>query len=121
MPGDVRACQKKSSEAPHAPLSPMPVVSHVLIALVYAVIAGAVAIGLPFLVPQLDSRGAVEIGAVIILVAALVHLASAHLRRGDAEAAEIDAVRTGYAELKQELNRARDEARRVYNAIRAAT
>ncbi len=99
----------------------MPAVSHILIALVYAVVAGAVAVGLPLLVPALDARSAVEIGALIILVSALVHLASAHLRRGDAEAAEIDAVRTGYAELKQELNRARDEARRVYDAIRAAT
>jgi cyclic-di-GMP phosphodiesterase TipF (flagellum assembly factor) len=99
----------------------MPVVSHVLIALGYAIVAGAVAVGLPFLVPALDARGAVEIGAVIILVSALVHLASAHLRRGEAEAAEIDAVRTGYAELRHELTRARDEARRVYDAIRHAT
>lgn len=99
----------------------MPVVSHVLIALGYAVVAGAVAVGLPFLIPQLDARGAVEIGAVIILVSALVHLASAHLRRGEAEAAEIDGIRTGYGELRHELNRARDEARRVYDAIRAAT
>jgi cyclic-di-GMP phosphodiesterase TipF (flagellum assembly factor) len=99
----------------------MPVVSHVLIAVGYAIVAGAVAVGLPLLVPALDARGAVEIAAVIILVSALVHLASAHLRRGEAEAAEIDAVRTGYAELRHELNRARDEARRVYDAIRAAT
>lgn len=99
----------------------MPVVSHVLIALGYAIVAGAVAVGLPFLVPALDARGAVEIGAVIILVSALVHLASAHLRRGEAEAAELDAVRTGYAELRHELTRARDEARRVYDAIRHAT
>ncbi len=99
----------------------MPVISHVLIALGYAVVAGAVTIILPTLVPQLEARGAVEVGAVIILVSALVHLASARLRRGDSEAAELDSIRTGYGELRHELARARDEARRVYDAIRAAT
>ncbi len=99
----------------------MPVISHVLIALGYAVIAGAVTVALPYLIPQLDTRGAVEIGAVIILVAALVHLASARLRRGDEEAQDIDAVRTGYGELRHELARARDEARQIYEAIRTVT
>ena len=99
----------------------MPVISHVLIALGYAVIAGAVTVALPHMIPQLDTRGAVEIGAVIILVAALVHLASARLRRGDEEAQDIDAVRTGYGELRHELARARDEARQIYEAIRTVT
>ena len=99
----------------------MPVISHVLIALGYAVIAGAITVALPFMIPQIDVRGAVEIGAIIILVAALVHLASARLRRGDAEAAEIDAVRSGYGELRHELERARNEARQIYDAIRTIT
>lgn len=97
----------------------MPVVSHVLIALGYAVIAGAVAIGLPLL-SSVDARVGVELGGVIILVAALVHLASARLRRDHAEAAEVDALKIGYAELRSELARARDEARRIHDAIRAS-
>jgi len=99
----------------------MPAISHVLIALGYAVFAGAVTVALPYMIPQLDMRGAVEIGAIIILVAALVHLASARLRRGDEEARDIDAVRTGYGQLRQELARARDEARQIYEAIRTVT
>jgi cyclic-di-GMP phosphodiesterase TipF (flagellum assembly factor) len=99
----------------------MPAISHVLIALGYAVVAGAVTVALPHMIPQLDVRGAVEIGAIIILVAALVHLASARLRRGDEEARDIDAVRSGYGELRHELARARDEARQIYEAIRTVT
>jgi cyclic-di-GMP phosphodiesterase TipF (flagellum assembly factor) len=98
----------------------MPVVSHVLIALGYAVVAGVVAIGLPHFA-AVDGRVAVELAGVVILVAALVHLASARLRLDHAEAAEIDALKIGYAELRSELSRARDEARRIFDAIRAAS
>jgi cyclic-di-GMP phosphodiesterase, flagellum assembly factor TipF len=98
----------------------MPVVSHVLIALGYAVIAGIVAVLLPHVVP-VDARLGVEIGGVIIFVSALVHLASARLRRDQHEAAEIEALTMGYAELRTELGRARDEARRIFDAIRSAS
>jgi cyclic-di-GMP phosphodiesterase TipF (flagellum assembly factor) len=98
----------------------MPVVSHVLIALGYAVIAGIVAVLLPHVAP-VDARLGVEMGGLIIFVSALVHLASARLRRDQHEAAEIDALTLGYAELRTELSRARDEARRIFDAIRAAS
>src|SRR6185369_8748896 len=68
-----------------------------------------------------DGRVGVEIGGVIILVAALVHLASARLRRTEQETVELDALKLGYAELRTELSRARDEARRIHDAIRDAT
>jgi cyclic-di-GMP phosphodiesterase TipF (flagellum assembly factor) len=99
----------------------MPAIGHVLIALGYAVVAGVVTVALPHMIPQLDTRGAVEIGAIIVLVAALVHLASARLTRGDEEARDIDTVRMGYGELRRELGRARDEARQIYEAIRTVT
>lgn len=98
----------------------MPVVSHVLIALGYAVIAGVVAVLLPQMAP-VDTRLGVELGALIIFISALVHLASARLRRDQHEAAEIEALTIGYAELRTELSRARDEARRIFDAIRAAS
>ena len=98
----------------------MPVVSHVLIALGYAVVAAAVAVALPH-AAGVEPRLAVELGGLIILVAALVHLASARLRRDHAEAVEIDTLKIGYAELRAELARARDEARRIHDAIRAAS
>lgn len=98
----------------------MPVVSHVLIALAYAVIAGVVAVLLPQVAP-VDARLGVELGGLIIFVSALVHLASARLRRDQHEAAEIEALTIGYAELRTELARARDEARRIFDAIRAAS
>lgn len=98
----------------------MPVVSHVLIALGYAVIAGIVAVLLPRVAP-VDGRLGVELGGLIIFISALVHLASARLRRDQHEAAEIDALTLGYAELRTELSRARDEARRIFDAIRAAS
>jgi cyclic-di-GMP phosphodiesterase TipF (flagellum assembly factor) len=98
----------------------MPAVSHILIAVGYAVIAGAVAVVLPHYAP-IEPRLAVELGGLIILVCALVHLASARLRRDHMEAAEVDSLATGYAELRTELGRARDEARRVFDAIRSAT
>src|SRR5882672_8211370 len=98
----------------------MPVVSHVLIAVGYAVIAGVVAIALPHFAP-IDARVAVELGGLIILISALVHLASARLRRDHGEAAEVDALKIGYAELRVELGRARDEARRIFDAIRSAS
>jgi cyclic-di-GMP phosphodiesterase, flagellum assembly factor TipF len=99
----------------------MPVVSHVLIALGYAVVAGLIAIGVPQFVAAGDARLGVELGGVVILVSALVHLASARLRLDHAEAVEIDALKIGYAELRSELGRARDEARRIHDAIRAAS
>ena len=98
----------------------MPVVSHVLIALGYAVIAGIIAVALPHVAP-VDARLGVEMGGLIILVSALVHLASARLRRDQHEAAELEALSLGYAELRTELSRARDEARRIFDAIRAAS
>jgi len=98
----------------------MPVVSHVLIALGYAVIAGIVAVALPHVAP-VDARLGVELGGLIILVSALVHLASARLRRDQHEAAELEALSLGYAELRTELGRARDEARRIFDAIRSAS
>src|SRR5690349_11498831 len=98
----------------------MPVVSHVLIAIGYAVIAGAVAVVLPHFTP-LEPRLAVELGGLIILACALVHLASARLRLDQAETADIEALKIGYAELRSELGRVRDEARRVFDAIRQAT
>ena len=97
----------------------MPVVSHVLIALGYTVVAGVAAIVLPLL-GGVDGRGAVEVAGVIILICALVHIASARLRRGDTEAADIDAIRAGYADLRGELSRARDEARGIQEMIREA-
>ncbi len=99
----------------------MPVVSHVLIALGYAIVAGAVAIVLPLFAPQVDARTGVELGGLVIFVSALVHLASARLRRDHTEAVEVDALKIGYAELRAEVSRARDEARRVFEAIRAAS
>ncbi len=98
----------------------MPVVSHVLIALGYAVIAGLVAVVLPHFL-AVEARLAVEFGGLLILLCALVHLASARLRLDHAEAAEIDALKIGYAELRSELARVRDEARRVFDAIRQAS
>jgi len=98
----------------------MPVVSHVLIALGYAVIAGIIAVLLPHVAP-VDARLGVELGGLIIFVSALVHLASARLRRDQHEAAEIEALTLGYAELRTELGRARDEARRIFDAIRSAS
>src|SRR5882757_10970426 len=98
----------------------MPVISHVLIAVGYAVIAGVVAIALPHFA-GVEARLAVELGGLIILVSALVHLASARLRRDHIEAAEIDSLKIGYAELRSELAKARDEARRIFDAIRSAS
>src|SRR5262245_38930586 len=98
----------------------MPVVSHVLIALGYAVVAGIVAIVLPRMA-DVDGRVGVEIGGLLILISALVHLASARLRRSETEATELDALKIGYAELRSELSRARDEARRIHDAIRSAS
>lgn len=98
----------------------MPVVSHVLIALGYAVIAGIVAVLLPHVAP-VDARLGLELGGLIIFISALVHLASARLKRDQHESAEIEALTLGYAELRTEIGRARDEARRIFDAIRAAS
>ena len=98
----------------------MPVVSHVLIALGYAVIAGAIAVGLPSLA-GVEARLALELGGLVIFVSALVHLASARLSRDQHETAEMDALKIGYAELRLELSKARDEARRIFDAIRSAS
>ncbi len=99
----------------------MPVISHVLIALGYAVVAAVIAIVLPGRVPSVDPRLGMELGGLVVLVCALVHLASARLRRADAEAAELEAIKLGYIELRTELGRARDEARRIHDAIRSAS
>ena len=98
----------------------MPVVSHVLIALGYAVIAGAIAVGLPSLA-GVEPRLGLELGGLVIFVSALVHLASARLSRDQHETVEIDALKIGYAELRSELSKARDEARRIFDAIRSAS
>jgi cyclic-di-GMP phosphodiesterase TipF (flagellum assembly factor) len=99
----------------------MPVISHALIALGYVVVAGVFAILLPGRVEAIDARLAVELGGLIILISGLVHLAAARLNRGDAEAAEIEQLKAGNAELRAELGRARNEAKRIHEAIKAGT
>ncbi|MGQ0664452.1 MAG: EAL domain-containing protein [Pseudomonadota bacterium] len=99
----------------------MPVVNHVLIAVSYAIAAAAVSIALPLHVAGVDPLFAVQVGMMLLIGCGLVHVASARLGREQAVTADLAMLGAGQVELRDELARARQEARRIHDAIQAAS
>jgi cyclic-di-GMP phosphodiesterase, flagellum assembly factor TipF len=97
----------------------MPILNHLVIALSYTLVAGALAVTLPHHV-AIEASVAVQIGFVFLVASVMAHYALARRAHDRAIAAEIAWLKSGYGEARAELGKARDEARRVYDAIESA-
>jgi len=90
---------------------------HILIALSYSTIAGAVALVLPRTVPGIDAGMAVMLGAVVLIGSALLHEVFARQEEEGKLVEEVQDLRAGHGEVMGELTRAREEVGNIYKAI----
>ena len=94
---------------------------HILIALSYSTIAGAVALVLPRTVPGIDAGMAVMLGAVVLIGSALLHEVFARQEEEGKLVEEVQDLRAGHGEVMGELTRAREEVGNIYKAIESMT
>jgi len=94
---------------------------HILIALGYSTIAGAVALVLPRTVPGIDAGMAVMLGAVVLIGSALLHEVFARQEEEGKLVEEVQDLRAGHGEVMGELTRAREEVGNIYKAIESMT
>ncbi|MGB0629662.1 MAG: EAL domain-containing protein [Alphaproteobacteria bacterium] len=94
---------------------------HILIALGYSTIAGAVALVLPRTVPGIDSNMAIMLGAVVLIGSALLHEVFARQEEEGKLVEEVQDLRAGHGEVMGELTRAREEVGNIYKAIESMT
>ncbi|MSO89424.1 MAG: EAL domain-containing protein [Rhodospirillaceae bacterium] len=98
----------------------MPLHHHLLIALSYAVVAAILAVALPFNFPALEPSDSLLLGGEILLACGLVHGLLAGLGNGRLES-EVAWLRLRFAELADELARARNESRLILEAIESSS
>ena len=100
----------------------MPVINHILIFISYVLVIGAGAVSLPQYLPvqDFDVHPAMWQGGAAVLVVAMLHMALARFGRDRKVAKELLQLKVGAIDLRSELTRARDEAKRIYEAIEAA-
>lgn len=99
---------------------PMPVINHLAIVLSYTLLAATVGVTLPRHVATLDPQLAVWMGAAILLAFGLLHFALARLAHDRMIDARVAALEAAQADTRIEIQAARDEARRIHDAIEAA-
>src|SRR3712207_5668904 len=98
----------------------MPVINHIAVALSYTLLAAAIAVSVPRHTELLDSQLAGQIAAVVLFAFGLIHFALTRIANDRAVAAEIETLRAAYTDTRAELVAARDEARRIHEAIAGA-
>ncbi len=95
----------------------MSILRHMFVALLYALIATAVAVVLPVLVPAIGVSVALIAGAVVLVGFGLMHESFArqddHRRLAD----ELHDLRIAHSEVMRELTQARDEVARVLDVL----
>lgn len=94
---------------------------HILIALGYSTIAGAVALVLPLTVSGVDSNTAIMLGAVVLIGSALLHEVFARQEEEGKLVEEVQDLRAGHGEVMGELSWAREEVGNIYKAIETMT
>lgn len=97
----------------------MSVLLHIAMFFTYTLVAGAIFV-LPTVWQQVDATKAWVVAVFIFLVGAIIHEAMARRAREDILLRRIGATRREVNELRGELVKARDEAKRVHEAIDVA-
>lgn len=97
----------------------MSVLSHIALFFTYTLVAGAIFV-VPDVFKQVDAAKAWIVAVFIFLVGAVIHEAMARRAREDILLRRIGATRREVSELRGELAKARDEAKRVHEAIDVA-
>lgn len=97
----------------------MSVLSHIALFVTYALVAGAIFV-VPDVFPNVDAAKAWTVAVFVFLVGALIHESMARRAREDQMMRRIGAVRRELQELRGELGKAREEARRVHDAMDTA-
>jgi len=98
----------------------MAVINHALIVLSYVLVAAGVALSLPRHFDDLDPRLVAELAGIFLLVCGMIHFAVSRMAHDRAVAAELAAMQDAYARTRSELAAAREEARRIHEAIVAS-
>ncbi|HEV7369622.1 EAL domain-containing protein [Arenibaculum sp.] len=96
----------------------MPVIAHVLLALVYTVPAIAIALTLPHSFPSVDRLTALVAGALVFLFGAILHEVAARQQRDRALARWLARLRSGDEELAAGLDQLHAELRSLRGAAR---
>ncbi len=98
----------------------MPLHHHLLIAPSYAVVAAILAVALPYNFPALEPGDSLLLGGEVLLGCGPVHGLLAGLGIGRLES-EVAWLRLRFAELADELARARNESRLILEAIESSS
>jgi cyclic-di-GMP phosphodiesterase TipF (flagellum assembly factor) len=97
----------------------MSVLSHIALFATYALVAGVIFV-VPDVFPTVDAAKAWTTAAFVFLVGALVHEVMARRAREDIFLRRVGTTRRELQELRTELAKAREEAKRVHDAMGAA-
>ena len=98
----------------------MSILRHLFVALLYAVIATAVAIVLPVLVPAIGVPVALIAGAVVLIGFGLMHESFARQDDQNRLADELHDLRFAHSEVMRELTQAREEVAGILEALMSA-
>lgn len=96
----------------------MPVIAHILLALLYTVPAIAIALTLPHSVPSVDRVTALVVGALVFLFGAILHEVAARQQRDRALARWLARLRSGDEELAAGLDQLHAELRSLRGGAR---
>ena len=97
----------------------MSVLSHIALFITYALVAGAIFV-VPDVFPNVDAAKAWIVAVFVFMVGALIHEVMARRAREDQLLRRVGATRREVQELRGELGKAREEAKRVHDAMDVA-
>src|SRR5262245_45792851 len=101
-------------------VSALSIATHILLVAAYTVMALAAGAAVALLVPGTQLLP-VSTGLACFLAACVGHLTTVLLAIQRATAREVEALRTGYGEVRSELSQARSEARAILTAVESTT
>src|SRR5262245_45850529 len=101
-------------------VSALSIATHILLVAAYTVMALAAGAAVALLVPGTQLLP-VSTGLACFLAACVGHLTTVLLAIQRATAREVEALRTGYGEVRGELRQARSEARAILTAVESTT
>lgn len=98
----------------------MSIAVHLIVAILYAVVAALVAFGLPRFAPGVGAWTAGAFGLAVFVCCGLLHEMLSRQRSYRRLVRRMNLLRKAYNQNKDDLSRARDEVRRIYEALERA-
>ncbi|MDA0661309.1 MAG: EAL domain-containing protein [Proteobacteria bacterium] len=98
----------------------MSIAAHLIVAILYAVVAALIAFGLPRFAPGVGAWTAGAFGLAVFVCCGLLHEMLSRQRSYRRLVRRMNLLRKAYNQNKDDLSRARDEVRRIYEALERA-